>query len=74
MNIEQRLTRLTERHETLSGEVEMPTADLGQRRDRIDDLSKNVEKQARTMDELTVGHWPCSPEVMNTALSGIEGR
>jgi chromosome segregation ATPase len=55
MNIDERLTRLTERHEALTGHVEILTADLGQLKERIDDLTANVEKQRRNMDDLMVG-------------------
>jgi prefoldin subunit 5 len=55
MNIDERLDRLTERHEALTGHVEILTADLGQLKERMDDLTANVEKQRRTMDDLMVG-------------------
>lgn len=55
MNIDERLTRLTERHEALTGHVEILTADLGQLKERIDNLTANVETQRRTMDDLMVG-------------------
>jgi hypothetical protein len=55
MNIDERLTRLTERHEALTGHVEILTADLGQLKTRVDDLTANVDKQRRTMDDLMIG-------------------
>jgi archaellum component FlaC len=62
MNIDERLSRLTERHEALTGHVEILTADLTQLTKRVDeltvnmdDLTANVEKQRRTMDDLMVG-------------------
>jgi hypothetical protein len=55
MNIDERLTRLTERHEALTGHVEILTADLGQLKERMDDLTANVDKQRTTMDDLMVG-------------------
>ncbi len=55
MNIDERLSRLTERHEALTGHVEILTADLDKLKERIDDLTTNVEKQRRTMDDVMVG-------------------
>ncbi len=55
MNIDERLDRLAERHEALTGHVEILTADIGQLKERIDDLTANVETQRRTMDDLMVG-------------------
>ncbi len=62
MNIDERLTRLTERHEALTGHVEMLTADLTQLTNRLDTLTIkvdaltiNVERQRGTMDDLMVG-------------------
>jgi len=62
MDIDERLTRLTERHEALTGHIELLTADLIQLKERADDLTikmdgltTNVEKQRRTMDDLMVG-------------------
>ncbi len=48
MTIDERLTRLTERHEALTGHVEMLTADLAQ-------LTTAVTKMRSTMDDLLGG-------------------
>jgi archaellum component FlaC len=48
MTIDERLARLTERHEALTGHVEILTADLTT-------LTENVERQRQTMDDLMVG-------------------
>jgi hypothetical protein len=55
MTIDERLSRMTERHEALTGHVEILTADLERLKERIDDLTGNVEKQRATMDDLMVG-------------------
>ncbi|AXC15874.1 hypothetical protein ACPOL_6662 [Acidisarcina polymorpha] len=62
MSIDERLDRLTERHEALTGHIELLTADvsqlggdLKQLKERVDDLTVNIEKQRRTMDDLMVG-------------------
>lgn len=48
MTIDERLDRLTERHEALTGHVEILTADLAQ-------LTNAVNKMQRTMDDLMTG-------------------
>lgn len=48
MTIDERLARLTERHEALTGHVEMITADLAQ-------LTNAVTKMRSTMDDLMTG-------------------
>jgi len=55
MTIDDRLSRLTERHEALTGHVELLTVDLAQLKERIDNLTANVDKQRTTMDDLMVG-------------------
>jgi archaellum component FlaC len=48
MTIDERLTRLTERHEALTGHVELLTADITK-------LTADVDKQRKTMDDLMTG-------------------
>jgi hypothetical protein len=55
MTIDERLDRLTERHEALTGHIELLTMDLVQLKVRVDNLTENVEKQRQTMDDLMVG-------------------
>jgi DNA-binding ferritin-like protein len=55
MPIDERLDRLTERHEALTGHVELLTADLAQQKKTVDELTVNIDKQRRTMDDLMVG-------------------
>jgi hypothetical protein len=55
VTIDERLEKLTERHEALTGHVELLTADLGQLKERVDHLTINVDRQRSTMDDLMVG-------------------
>jgi uncharacterized protein YoxC len=55
VTIDERLSRLTERQEALTGNVELLTTDLAQLTGRIDALTDNVDRQRRTMDDLMVG-------------------
>jgi class 3 adenylate cyclase len=48
MTIDERLTRLTERHEALTGHVEILTADVAK-------LTADVTKMRGVMDDLLVG-------------------
>ena len=55
MTIDERLDRLTERHEALSTHIELLTADLVQLKERVDDLTANVDRQRQTIDDLMIG-------------------
>jgi prefoldin subunit 5 len=55
MTIDERLDRLTERHEALTGHIELLTADLAQLKERVDELTESTIRQRRTMDDLMVG-------------------
>jgi hypothetical protein len=48
MTIDERLTRLTERHEALTGHVEMLTADVTK-------LTADVTRMRSVMDDLLIG-------------------
>jgi prephenate dehydrogenase len=59
MNIDERLDRLTARHEALTGHVELLTADLAQfsvemrqTKERIDDLAADSKRQQKAMGDL----------------------
>lgn len=68
MTIDERLTRLTERHEALTGHVEMITADLAQ-------LTNAVTKMRSTMDDLMTGFTTLElTRSHETRIERLEGR
>jgi archaellum component FlaC len=73
MTIDERLERLTERHEALSGHIELLTADLVQLKERVDDLTSNVDRQRRTMYDMMAG-FSSLVELARSQEHRIEGR
>lgn len=76
MTIDERLTRLTERHEALTGHVELLTADLRQLTADVKELSSAVARQRSTMDDLMTGFTTLVELAKSheTRIERLEGR
>jgi ABC-type transporter Mla subunit MlaD len=83
MTIDERLAKLTERHEALTGHVEILTADVSQLTEdvralssQVKELASTVARQSNTMDDLMTGFVTLTQLARShdTRIERLEGR
>lgn len=76
MTIDERLDRLTERHEALSQTVELLTADVRELTKNVDALTRDTVQMRSVMDDLMRGYGAIAELIRRheTRLDRLEGN